>query len=173
MPSVDAGPDQSFCNVTTATLAGNTPASGTVGSWSVTVGGASVTSPSTSNSGVTNLSVGTHTFRWTITDAGCVASDDITINVSAPPTTANAGADQTICSSNATLAGNSPSAGSGIWTRVSGSGTVTVVGTPWLDNSSLHFSKLTPHTHTHTSHLTLTLTLTLTPTPTLQFAFSH
>jgi len=128
--TVNAGPDQTLCNTGTATLAGNTPASGSTGTWSVITGGATVTSPSSANSGVSNLAAGINTFRWTIKDAACVASDDITIIISAPPTAANAGPDQLVCTTNATLAGNTPAIGKGTWTVIAGGGTVTAPANP-------------------------------------------
>jgi hypothetical protein len=67
----------------------------------------------------------TYTLRWTISNAPCAAStDDVVINLGANPA-ANAGPDQTVCALTATLAGNTPTVGTGAWTKVSGPGTVT------------------------------------------------
>ena len=135
--TANAGPDQSRCaSPGTATLAGNNPLVGT-GAWTVITGGATVTSPTLFNSGVTGLTVGVNTFRWTITSGPCTASfDDITINVTAGPTTSNAGPDQTACVSpgTATLAGNNPLVGTGAWTVIAGGATVT---SPTLFNSGV------------------------------------
>ncbi|MEZ4931472.1 MAG: choice-of-anchor D domain-containing protein [Saprospiraceae bacterium] len=109
----NAGPDQNVC-ATTATLAGNTPTVGT-GSWSLVSGSGTVTTPGSPTSGVTGLGVGANVFRWTI-DAGnsCPNStDDVTITRDTPPTVANAGADQNVCATTATLAGNTPTVGTG------------------------------------------------------------
>ncbi|MGD0260161.1 MAG: autotransporter-associated beta strand repeat-containing protein, partial [Verrucomicrobiota bacterium] len=46
------------------------------------------------------------------------------------PTTANAGSPQELCASTATLAGNTPTVGTGTWTLVSGSGTITSPNSP-------------------------------------------
>ena len=118
----NAGPDQTLCNVTIATLSGNTPVIGT-GSWSVVSGTATITTPSSPVSGLTGLVPGaTATLRWTITNGACpVSTDDVDIVVSLPPTASNAGINQTICSTaSATLAANTPSVGTGAWTVTSG-----------------------------------------------------
>ncbi len=47
------------------------------------------------------------------------------ISVFHAPTTANAGPDQTVCTSSVTLGGNSPSFGSGSWVITNGTGTIT------------------------------------------------
>lgn len=117
-----AGTDQNLCNVTSTTLAGNTPTTGT-GTWTKVSGpAATITTPSSATSTVTGLTTGTYVFRWRISNGTCTAStDDVSIVISATPTTANAGADQDICNvTNATLAGNTPVAGTGTWTKVSG-----------------------------------------------------
>jgi uncharacterized protein (TIGR02145 family) len=68
------------CDVTTATLAANTPTVG-IGSWSVVSGSATITTPSSPTSGVTGLAIsGTATLRWTISNSPCAAStDDVVI----------------------------------------------------------------------------------------------
>ncbi|SIO40542.1 PKD domain-containing protein [Chitinophaga niabensis] len=117
-----AGPDQNLCNVTSATLAGNTAVSGT-GAWTKVSGpSATITNTASATSTVTGLTPGTYTFRWTISNGGCTPStDDVTIVVNALPTTANAGTDQNLCNiTNATLGGNTPVTGTGTWTKVSG-----------------------------------------------------
>lgn len=69
-----AGPGQTVYTSTT-TMAANTPTTGT-GSWSVLFGGtAVVTTPSSPTSGVTGLSVGSNTLRWTISNTGCTSSN--------------------------------------------------------------------------------------------------
>jgi endo-1,4-beta-D-glucanase Y len=51
-------------------------------------------------------------------------SNQVVMNVSAKPTVANAGIDQYTPGANASLQGNTPSIGTGKWTRVSGSGQI-------------------------------------------------
>src|SRR5439155_5025202 len=50
--------------------------------------------------------------------------------VDTAPTAANAGSDQSVCTATATLAGNAPSVGSGSWTVIAGSATVTTPSSP-------------------------------------------
>src|SRR6202021_149076 len=116
-----------LCNVTTATLAGNNPGVGT-GAWTVTAGTAVVTTPTAFNSGVTGLTIGaTSTLQWTITNGTCApSSSTININVAATPTVSNAGPDQNLCNTTtATLAGNNPVNGTGLWTVTAGTAVVT------------------------------------------------
>ncbi len=125
----DAGMDQTLC-ATSTTLAGNTPTVGS-GAWSLIGGAGTITTPSSPTSGVTGLGVGTNTFRWTISNGICPSStDDVVINRDQNPTTAAAGPNQSVCGSTATLAGNGPSVGSGTWSLVGGSGTITTPADP-------------------------------------------
>jgi gliding motility-associated-like protein len=124
-----AGSNQSVC-VTTATLSGNTPTVGT-GLWTLVSGTGIITSPSSPNSGVTGLGVGANVFQWTISNSPCApSSTQVTITRSANPTVSAAGSNQSVCSSTATLAGNTPTIGTGLWTLVSGSGTITSPSSP-------------------------------------------
>ncbi|MBS1680198.1 MAG: gliding motility-associated C-terminal domain-containing protein [Bacteroidetes bacterium] len=136
--TANAGADQALCNVTTTSLAGNTPTTGT-GQWTVVSGTATITTAGSPTSGVTGLVTGTATLRWTISNGSCPAStDDVVITVSAPPTTAAAGSDQNVCGP-ATMAANVPVVGTGAWSIITGSGgtffdvsnpTSTFSGTP-------------------------------------------
>src|SRR5205823_870732 len=110
-----------------ASLAGNTPTTGT-GMWSQ-VGGPGMTMFSDATSPISTATVslpGAYTFRWTITNGPCTSTDDVLVTYTAQPTTSNAGADQpNVCGLVATLAGNTASVGTGTWTQVSGPGTTT------------------------------------------------
>ena len=118
----NAGPDMTYCADSTQ-LAANNPAVGT-GTWSI-IGGAGTFEDSTlNNTMVRNLGSGNNTLRWTITNKNCKSEDDVVITNNTP-TLANAGQDQTLCSDNAVLYGNSPAIGEGLWTLVSGSSSVT------------------------------------------------
>jgi len=120
--AANAGADQNVCG-TTVTLAGNNPAVGT-GIWTLTNGddGATIASPTTFNTSVSNLINGVYTFTWSISNGACATTtDNVQIYVSTPPTVANAGPNQIICGANtATLAGNAISTGTGLWSVVSG-----------------------------------------------------
>ncbi|MCC6690943.1 MAG: gliding motility-associated C-terminal domain-containing protein, partial [Bacteroidia bacterium] len=67
-----------------AILAGNIPVVGT-GTWTLVSGSATIANSSNPTSGVIGLGVGTHVFRWTISNPPCPpSSDDVTIVISAP-----------------------------------------------------------------------------------------
>ena len=131
--TANAGPDQTdmaTCSLTTATLAANTPLVGT-GAWSIISGtGGTVAIPSTPTSLFTGTAGSTYTLRWTISNGSCTPSiDDVVITFN-QISTANAGIDQigagTCGLTMVTLAGNVPSAGTGVWSIISGTGgTVT------------------------------------------------
>jgi hypothetical protein len=116
-----AGADQTVC-ATTATLAANTPGTGT-GAWSVVSGTAVFSNASQPNSGVSGLAVGANVLRWTISNGTCAPStDELTITVQENPVNPYAGPDQTICATSTTLAAT-PAAG-GLWSVISGTGTL-------------------------------------------------
>jgi subtilisin-like proprotein convertase family protein len=128
--TANAGPDQtssSTCGLTSVTLAGNAPTVGT-GAWSIISGtGGSVTTASSATSTFSGTAGSTYTLRWTISNSPCTAStDDVVITFNQNPTTANAGADQTGSSTcgltSVTLAGNTPTVGTGAWSIISGTG---------------------------------------------------
>ncbi|HET6225464.1 MAG TPA: PKD domain-containing protein [Bacteroidia bacterium] len=129
----NAGPDQTVCGVTSATISANAPTIGT-GKWTVVSGGATITNPNAATTTVTGLTTpgASYTFRWTITNTACTPStDDVVIKVDLQPTTSNAGSDQTICNTTtATLAANTPIVGTGKWTLVSGTATITTPTSP-------------------------------------------
>lgn len=61
-----------------------------------------------------------------ISSLGCAAAsvDSVTVNVIPAPSPAWVGADQTICSLNASLVGNNPTSGTGVWSVVVGTGVI-------------------------------------------------
>lgn len=107
----NAGPDQSICAGSTVTLAGAIGGTATIGTWS---GGGGTFNPdaTTLNAVYTpsaaEVTAGTVTLTLTTDDPPglCTATSDNMIITISPVATANAGADQTICSgTSATLAG--------------------------------------------------------------------
>jgi hypothetical protein len=67
-------------------------------------------------------------YSVTVTNANlCSDQSSVGVTVMPLPTTANAGTDQNICTTTATLAGNTAASGIGTWTLVSGSGSITSV----------------------------------------------
>ncbi len=124
-----AGPDQTnalTCGLTTVTLAANTPTEG-IGSWSVIsgVGGSFVNAanPNTDFSGVAGVA---YTLQWSIGTVCNTSNDNVNITFNQSPSVADAGPDQTDIStcglSSVTLASNTPTIGSGLWTIESGVG---------------------------------------------------
>jgi PKD repeat protein len=82
--AANAGFDQ-FVTTTTATLSATPPASGT-GVWS-TAGSATINTPASVSSPVTNLTTGANTFTWTVTSGTCPpSSDNVIINRGSKPT---------------------------------------------------------------------------------------
>jgi gliding motility-associated-like protein len=126
--TANAGPDQTACG-STATLAGNTPLTGT-GYWTQTggPGGAVLADPASPNLSLSGLIAGAYTFRWKISNDACASSfDDVQLNVSSLPTPANAGPDQSICSgTSVTMAGNIIGIGTGVWTLITGPNSPTI-----------------------------------------------
>lgn len=135
-PNANAGADQQVC-ATTATLAGNSPIAPATGQWTLVSGSGVITSPASPTSGITGLGVGANVFQWTLNNGPCangVTTDQVTITRFDPAApTANAGPDQSVCSSSptATLAANTPSSPStGAWTLISGTATITSPASP-------------------------------------------
>ncbi|MBI5218688.1 MAG: T9SS type A sorting domain-containing protein [Bacteroidia bacterium] len=117
--TANAGADQNLCNSTTATLAGNTPATGT-GNWTVVSGSATITNPSLATSTITGLVAGTSaTLGWTISNGICTPSiDEVVItNNPEPAISSETKTNVTVCGGN--------------------DGTITIVasGTPPLEYS--------------------------------------
>ena len=82
-----------------------------------------------------NISIGTrmYFYNWNVTTNSCSSARTlVNATVDPTPTTANAGPDQQVCSSNTiTLAANTVTSGTGAWSIISGSGgTVTTPSSP-------------------------------------------
>lgn len=141
LPSIsNAGAPISICEFQTLTLAANTPTIGT-GLWTqvsgpVTVGFADATSPTTT---VLGTQAGNYVFRWTITSGVCPpSSSNVLVTVNALPPLADAGPDQTICNTGtATLNGNNPVTGTGVWTFVTNPGGTAVITNPNAFNTTV------------------------------------
>ncbi len=136
-PAANAGPDQDLCSVSgtgtaSTTMAASAATAPATGSWSIVSGpaGAAITTASSPTTTVTNLTVGTHTLRWTVNNGPCVppaSTDDVVIRVfDSNMASADAGPDQNLCApvASVTLAGIAPTApATGQWSVVSGAGT--------------------------------------------------
>jgi len=116
-----AGPDKELCQ-DYYNISGNNPGLGS-GLWSVEGGFGIVTIPTLYNTTVTNLANGSTTLRWTISENGCSAFDDMIV-INNLPTVAVVPPDYPVCENNAVLTGNAPIEGDGIWTNPAGSGTI-------------------------------------------------
>jgi hypothetical protein len=135
----NAGADQVSsvtCGLTSTTLAGNAPTSGT-GLWSIVSGtGGVIITPSSPTSTFTGIAGNTYTLRWTISSSPCTASsDNVVITFNRNPTSSAAGPDQTGASTcgvtTVTLAANAPTIGTGAWSIISGTGgTITTPTSP-------------------------------------------
>lgn len=114
---------------TPASVTGSIPAgAGDVGTFSGTgVNGTTFTAPSPA--GASQIYTITYTFGY------CNVTQDIT--VFNDPTIATAGPDQVTCDPTATLAGNVAAIGNGVWTIISGPGSVTNPGSPGATVSGL------------------------------------
>ncbi|MDP3558394.1 MAG: gliding motility-associated C-terminal domain-containing protein, partial [Bacteroidota bacterium] len=123
-----AGSNQTLCaSNPTTTLNGNVPTVGT-SSWTVLSGTASISSPTVATSNITGISTGTTILQWSISNGTCaVSSSSMLIQVDALPTTALAGINQTLCANNptTTLNGNVPTVGSGFWSVISGTASIS------------------------------------------------
>jgi gliding motility-associated-like protein len=133
------GDDQAFCEATfpvnSDPLGGNTPISGT-GAWSLvsSIPAGAVTFTDGVNNPNTRITVtqaGAYTLRWTITNGSCVSSDDVLVDFGSTPTVPDPGNDKSVCGITTSLEGNTPVIGFGLWTLVSGPGSIN-----FADNTS-------------------------------------
>src|SRR5690606_22456584 len=117
-----AGVDKTVCGATN--LEGNVPVIGT-GLWTIIAGAGGVIAdpadPASSFSGVGGTA---YTLTWTISNGTCIPSTDNVIITLDPdsPSPADAGPDQTVCGTDATLAAVNPAIGTGQWSIISGAG---------------------------------------------------
>jgi hypothetical protein len=127
-PVANAGVDLGICGALVTPLAA-VPSVG-IGTWTETSGPGTVvfSNPNSATSNATVSLYGTYIFRWTEVNGGlCTSFDEVTVTYAEA---ASAGPAQNLCSTlAATLAGNTPSVGTGTWTLVSGPGTVAFTPT--------------------------------------------
>jgi gliding motility-associated-like protein len=145
--AANAGPDASLCTPTTSyTMQATTPLFPATGIWTLVAGSGVISDSSSPTTDVTNLGIGLNTFRWTIQNGPCGASnfDEVTIAVyNANLPAANAGTDQEYCFSNAipVVAPMAASAvqtpATGLWTLVSGGGTIIDPTSPTTNITNL------------------------------------
>ena len=115
--------------------------SGGVAPYTVTLdnGGGTLTASSPIDFTVSPATTTTYSVVSATDSNGCPATvgGSATVTVDQPPTTSNAGPDQSVCGSSATLAANTPSVGTGMWSVVSGSGLFANANSPTTTVSGL------------------------------------
>jgi gliding motility-associated-like protein len=116
--SANAGPDQNICGTNTALSALN-PLVGS-GLWTLVSGSGNIQIPNQSVTAVSNLGLGLNIFKWTVSNGSCITSDEVRVTRFQPPSSANAGLDQNVCSSSIQLNADPIITGIGLWTVVSG-----------------------------------------------------
>ncbi len=130
----DAGADQSYCTyVTAVNLRGTTASAGTWEQVGVLPNAATVTATAGNTAIASNLIPGVYTFRYTISTPGCTTSDEMTVTLLNPPSTAIAGDDQEHCDAAIfTMNASAPVFGTGTWSKLSGpaGGTFSNVNDP-------------------------------------------
>ncbi|MFZ1686363.1 MAG: gliding motility-associated C-terminal domain-containing protein [Flavobacteriales bacterium] len=135
-PLANAGPDISICTpATSVTMQGSAVTLPATGVWTLQSGAGTITTPGSPSTTITGLAVGVHTFRWTVNNGPCAppsSFDDVTVTVySASSPNANAGPDQQICATTSSITGSVPTfPATGVWSVVSGGGTITSPNTP-------------------------------------------
>ena len=106
------------------------------GTWSNIADGGVYSGAITATLTITGVTAGMDTYQYRVivsgTCAPSVTSSAATLTVTAGtvPTTANAGPDQTVTADATTLAGNTPDVGTGAWSVVSGTATITTPSSP-------------------------------------------
>ena len=126
----NAGPDQSFCDNSTANLWGNNPTNNGTGTWTVVSGGVDFSDVHDPHPSLSNISGGENILAWTIESrfSACMTtSDTMRILRDVTPEPANAGPDQQICDlASIQLTGNEPADdGTGNWTVLSGGSSIS------------------------------------------------
>jgi gliding motility-associated-like protein len=131
-----AGIDQSICGDSTG-LNANSPSVGTA-QWAITFGAGTFSSMTSPSASVDNIAQGNNTYIWKISNGVCPASQD-TVSIAAfySPSIANAGIDQTVCSSSTSLAASTPTEGLGNWIAVTAGPAITTPSIPNTGVSSL------------------------------------
>ncbi len=128
--AANAGLDQQFCDLSTATMAANVATDNGTGTWSILTPGPCLTDINDPTTGVSNLNYGNNDFRWTIVSEYGIcpsSSSDVRIIRDEAPAAATTGADQDLCGTMVSnpLGGNAATVGVGTWSKVSGPGVVT------------------------------------------------
>jgi gliding motility-associated-like protein len=119
---VDAGEDTSICDHM-FTFSATQPLIG-YAEWSIISGAGYNISRTDPHSIVSGLAQGQNIFSWSVNNNGCVSYDTVIITNNLP-TESEAGPNQFINSDNTNLNAHNPSTGSGKWSLMSGSATIS------------------------------------------------
>ncbi|MEO0403696.1 MAG: hypothetical protein AAF193_02385, partial [Bacteroidota bacterium] len=127
-PIANAGIDQFLCSdLPETTMNGSSITAPGSGMWTLVSGSATIVDPSNPNTSVTDVALGINTFEWTVNNGPCNPSettDQMTITVNEGAVTiANAGEDQSICSSTPQVTMNANQAvfpAEGVWSVIQG-----------------------------------------------------
>ena len=134
--TANAGQDQNVCG-STAFLSANLPTQGT-GQWTLISGIGTISDANSPTPQITGLGSGQNVFRWTISNVPCPSSlDEVTIDATPGNVTAQAGQDKIVCGNTSNLNATVPTIGNGLWTLVSGSGTISQPGNPVSEITNL------------------------------------
>ena len=134
----DAGVDQELCLPVNSTfLEANAPIFPATGFWQVLSGSGTIADATAPFTQVTDLGAGTNVFQWTISNGPCedaITTDTVNILVfTEDAAAANAGPDIDVCTpvSEVTLQAVAPTEpGTGTWSIVSGSGSISNINDP-------------------------------------------
>ncbi len=121
--TTNAGSDQIICGSSTALNATN---AGGIGYWTSSTAGVIFSNSTSPTSSISNLPFGANSFQWTRLDLGCTANDEVIITNQLSPTIF-AGIDQVVCADVAYLSADNPTHGAGVWSRISGAGSIANV----------------------------------------------
>jgi len=110
----EANTFSAVCENTSIQLGADDPTAG-YGVWTSSDGSVTYDDESIFNATVSNLQTGSTTFTWSVQNGTCLTSDQVTVQNDIL-ITATADTDEHICETSYTLAGNTPTSGSGLWT---------------------------------------------------------
>ena len=122
---IAAGGNSTTCVNTPINFTATNAGTGATYAWNFGANATPATGSTIGPIAVSYSTSGTKTITLTVTNNGCSANTTTTVTIIGAPTIANAGADQIACNNIFTMAANTPSVGTGLWTVVSGSATIS------------------------------------------------
>ncbi len=136
-----AGADRAICS-SSNTLSATAPTIG-IGTWNQISGPSTVLFDNVNlpNATLTGITTGVYKFTWLVQKGSCTSIDTTQLTKDSLPTPASAGSDTVFCPSNTyQLSGNTPSIGTGLWSRISGPGTTPTISSSSNPNATLTFT---------------------------------